>query len=178
MKIIAIFCVLIGMGSASDVIIIGAGVAGVGAARKLVNAGGHKVTVLEARDRVGGRTWTDLQALPNAVGMCPDENLHLPTSQNNLTSRVRNQQLYILLVSGESQRMITEGRFKIFAKSFLQLLSLSSLCWVQIGGRNQFLQLRPSMLICMGFYEKKGSKTVWRNPLCREFHMTCSLRIW
>ena len=69
MKTITILCVLIGMTSASDVIIIGAGVAGVGAARKLVNAGGHKVTVLEARDRVGGRTWTDLQALPNAVGM-------------------------------------------------------------------------------------------------------------
>ena len=69
METITIFCVLIGLTSGSDVIIIGAGIAGVGAARRLVNAGGHRVTVLEARDRVGGRTWTDLQALPNAVGM-------------------------------------------------------------------------------------------------------------
>ena len=73
METITIFCVLIGMISASDVIIIGAGVAGVGAARKLVNAGGHRVTVLEARDRAGGLTWTDLQALLNAVGMFNDE---------------------------------------------------------------------------------------------------------
>ena len=73
METITIFCVLIGVTSASDVIIIGGGIAGVGAAQKLVNAGGQRVTVLEARDRVGGRTWTDLQALPNAVGMFNDE---------------------------------------------------------------------------------------------------------
>ena len=73
METITIFCVLIGVTSASDVIIIGAGIAGAGAARKLVNTGGHRVTVLEARDRVGGRTWSDLQALPNAVGMFNDE---------------------------------------------------------------------------------------------------------
>lgn len=39
-----------------DVIVIGAGVAGLVAARQLVN-GGADVIVLEARDRVGGRTW-------------------------------------------------------------------------------------------------------------------------
>jgi monoamine oxidase len=39
-----------------DVIVIGAGFAGVAAARDLVEAG-HRVLVLEARDRIGGRTW-------------------------------------------------------------------------------------------------------------------------
>jgi phytoene dehydrogenase-like protein len=40
------------------VIVIGAGMAGLAAARELV-ARGASVLVLEARDRVGGRVWTD-----------------------------------------------------------------------------------------------------------------------
>ena len=42
----------------SDTIVVGAGVAGVTAAR-LLTAAGRRVVVLEARDRIGGRTWTD-----------------------------------------------------------------------------------------------------------------------
>lgn len=41
-----------------DVIVIGAGVSGLGAARELADAG-KRVAVLEARDRIGGRMWTD-----------------------------------------------------------------------------------------------------------------------
>ena len=41
-----------------DVVVIGAGFAGLVAARELAHAG-RSVLVLEARDRVGGRTWTD-----------------------------------------------------------------------------------------------------------------------
>ena len=41
----------------ADVIVIGAGLAGLTAARDLAD-GGRRVIVLEARDRLGGRTWT------------------------------------------------------------------------------------------------------------------------
>jgi monoamine oxidase len=45
-----------------DVAVIGAGISGMAAARALVNAG-RRVVVLEARDRVGGRAFSDTRAL-------------------------------------------------------------------------------------------------------------------
>ncbi len=52
-----------------DVIVIGAGAAGIAAARSLA-AAGRDVTILEARDRVGGRIWTtfDLAPFPVELG--------------------------------------------------------------------------------------------------------------
>ena len=41
-----------------DVIVIGAGYAGLIAARDLTTVAGANVLLLEARDRIGGRTWT------------------------------------------------------------------------------------------------------------------------
>ena len=47
-------------------LIIGAGAAGLGAARELHDAG-ERVVVLEARDRVGGRAWTSYDLAPHPV---------------------------------------------------------------------------------------------------------------
>jgi polyamine oxidase len=47
-----------GRASRGHVVVIGAGMAGLAAARQLADAGVN-VTVLEARERIGGRMWTD-----------------------------------------------------------------------------------------------------------------------
>lgn len=47
-----------GTGNGEHVVVVGAGMAGLVAAR-LLHDSGFRVTVLEARPRVGGRTWTD-----------------------------------------------------------------------------------------------------------------------
>lgn len=51
-----------------DVVIIGAGAAGLGAARTLIR-GGARVIVLEARDRVGGRAYCDNTTFPIPVDL-------------------------------------------------------------------------------------------------------------
>jgi monoamine oxidase len=51
-----------------DVVIVGAGAAGISAARHLLRAG-RRIAVLEARDRVGGRAWTETGTLGIPVDM-------------------------------------------------------------------------------------------------------------
>lgn len=57
------------LASEVDVAVIGAGSAGIAAARRLVAAKGVSVLVLEARDRAGGRTWSvDRNGYPLDLG--------------------------------------------------------------------------------------------------------------
>src|ERR1700757_2358346 len=49
---------MVGLRSEVDVAVIGAGAAGIGAARRLGDKGSVSVLVLEARERVGGRVHT------------------------------------------------------------------------------------------------------------------------
>jgi monoamine oxidase len=52
-----------------DVAVIGAGAAGIAAARYLVADGGVSVLVLEARERPGGRAWTvEVDGIPMDLG--------------------------------------------------------------------------------------------------------------
>ena len=52
----------------ADIVIVGAGAAGIAAARWLL-ARGHRPLVLEARNRVGGRAWTDTASFGFPVDM-------------------------------------------------------------------------------------------------------------
>lgn len=52
----------------ASVVVVGAGAAGLACARELVD-GGFNVTVLEARDRIGGRVWTEtMDGVPVEMG--------------------------------------------------------------------------------------------------------------
>ena len=64
----------------ASVIVVGAGLAGLSAADALVSSG-WDVTVLEARERVGGRTWSDVATngarIERGAEWVEDEHQHL-----------------------------------------------------------------------------------------------------
>jgi monoamine oxidase len=55
-----------------DILVLGAGVAGLNAARQLAQQGA-RVALLEARDRIGGRIWTQHLSVPGGEGSMPVE---------------------------------------------------------------------------------------------------------
>jgi monoamine oxidase len=75
-----------GLASEIDIAVIGAGAAGIAAARRLVEAGGVSVLVLEGRHRPGGRAWTiDAGGYPADLGCewlhSADRNVLVPLAE-------------------------------------------------------------------------------------------------
>ena len=79
---------------AQSVIVVGAGIAGLAAARTLADRG-VRVTVLEARDRIGGRCWT-------RDGLDFGAHWIHGTEGNPLTNIARKLSLPIMFVGGDS----------------------------------------------------------------------------
>jgi monoamine oxidase len=79
---------------AQSVVVVGAGLAGLAAARTLADRG-LRVTVLEARDRIGGRCWT-------RDGMDFGAHWIHGTEGNPLTNVARKLSLPIMFVGGDS----------------------------------------------------------------------------
>ena len=108
---IALCCFVVarvgGLSDVYDVIVVGAGMAGISAARKLVDAG-NSVLVLESRTRLGGRIWSD-RSLGFAVDLGASWIHHI--DGNPLTLLSRKYGLEILRTDDESLiRFASDGK--------------------------------------------------------------------
>jgi polyamine oxidase len=93
-----------GAGKAERVIVIGAGMAGLVAAR-LLHDSGFNVTVLEARDRIGGRVWTD-----SRVGAPVDLGGSWVHGVEGNPLALWAGKLGVRLISSESDRLLIDER--------------------------------------------------------------------
>jgi len=93
-----------GAGKSERVLVLGAGMSGLVAAR-LLHDSGFKVTVLEARDRIGGRVWTD-----NRVGAAVDLGGSWVHGIEGNPLTLWSGKLGIKLISSESDRLIIDDR--------------------------------------------------------------------
>ena len=84
--------------SETEVVIVGAGLAGLSAARMLQDRG-RNVVVLEARDRLGGRIWTNTTALDFPVDL--GASLLKSADINPLAVEMRNRELRLQADEGD-----------------------------------------------------------------------------
>lgn len=93
----------------ADVVVVGAGAAGLAAARKLADAG-RSVFVLEARDRIGGRMFTDTRSMSQPIELGA-EFIHGDDRVNSLWPIVKSKGIRTVKSSKSVVRLSADSRF-------------------------------------------------------------------
>jgi monoamine oxidase len=90
-----------------DIVIVGAGAAGIAAARRIIAAGRH-VTIFEARDRIGGRCITDMRAF----GVPFDRGAHwIPDPDTNPLARLATRPRFEIYPAPPGQKLRIARRY-------------------------------------------------------------------